>query len=121
MNKLQEHFKDRDFVLVGQPANQFGYQEPKSGESLATYIQENFNPNFTILEKNDVNGSNASDLFKFLKNHKACKGGILGNNVKLAFTKFLVGKDGVPLKRYSGTVMPMNSKLIADIEKALNA
>ena len=68
-----------------------------------------------MFAKIDVNGSNAHPIFKYLKKELP---GTLTNAVKWNFTKFLVGADGKPLKRFAPTTEP--SKLEADIKAALN-
>jgi len=86
---------------------------------LHQHLQEKWQPKFlsTYFERKDVNGDNASELFKYLQNHKNCPG-ILGfNGIKWNFTKFLVGRDGVPIKRYGPKDEPKKAE--KDIVKAL--
>jgi len=70
-----------------------------------------------MLQKADVNGDNATPLFKYLQNHKNCPG-ILGfDKIKWNFTKFLVDKNGIPTKRYGPKTEPVKAE--ADIKKLL--
>jgi glutathione peroxidase len=67
-----------------------------------------------LFEKIDVNGENTHPVYRYLKSEK---GGFLNSKIKWNFTKFLIGKDGIPLKRYSPTTVP--AKIEADILKLL--
>jgi len=111
---LHERYSAAGLVIVGQPCNQFGKQEPLDGQALKEHIDNKYKPLWTICEKEDVNGKDATELYKFLQSHKNCKG-TLGNKLKWNFTKFLVGKDGVPCKRYSPKTSPFDIE--PDIKK----
>jgi len=107
LNKLHNQYKDQGLVIIGQPCNQFGKQEPKEGKELSDEIRGKYKAEFMICEREEVNGKNASDLFLYLQKHKNCPG-ILGmNSIKWNFTKFLVNKSGVPVKRFGPKTEPM--------------
>merc|ERR1712178_17609 len=110
----------------------FGYQKPNTGDELKKESEKKYGipgvpgtPKFTIFERvstvNKGADKDGSELFMYLQNHEKCSGGILGNSIKLSFTKFLVGKDGNPLARFGGKEDPMGKKIISKIEEALNA
>lgn len=97
-------------VIIGQPCNQFGKQEPKQGQALVDEIRGKWGAEFMICEREDVNGKDASALFKYLQKHKNCPG-ILGmNSIKWNFTKFLVNKSGVPVKRFGPKTEPFKAE-----------
>lgn len=56
-----------------------------------------------MFEKVEVNGSAAHPLFRYLKNELP---GVLGGRIKWNFTKFLIGRDGKPLKRFAPMTTP---------------
>lgn len=116
LEALYNEFSDRGFVVLGFPCNQFGAQESGSSEQISEFCEINYGVTFPMFEKIKVNGPNAHPLYKFLKSQK---GGFLGNDIKWNFAKFLVGKDGSVIKRYSPTDLPMD--LSKDIQIALNA
>jgi glutathione peroxidase len=116
LQKLHETYADRGLAVVGFPCNQFGGQEPGDSAEIGSFCQKNYGVTFQIMEKVDVNGANAHPVFAWLRSEK---GGLLGGKIKWNFTKFLVGKDGQVLDRYSPTTKP--EKIAADIEKALAA
>jgi len=107
LNKFHSQYKDQGLVIIGQPCNQFGKQEPKEGKELSEEIRNKYKAEFMICERADVNGKNATPLFSYLQKHKNCPG-ILGmNSIKWNFTKFLVNKSGVPVKRFGPKTEPL--------------
>ena len=104
LQALYDTFKDRDFVVLGFPCNQFGNQEPSGEAEIEQFCTRNFGVTFPMFAKIDVNGANAHPLYQYLKSEKP---GILGTEViKWNFTKFLVGSDGSVLKRYAPSDKP---------------
>lgn len=116
LQALYDKYADKGLVIIGSPCNQFANQEPGDSEAIQGNCLINYGVSFPITEKIEVNGKGAHPLFAYLK--KAAPG-TLTNAVKWNFTKFLVGKDGQPIKRYSPTTKP--EQLEADIEAALKA
>lgn len=116
LQELYETYKNRGFTVLGFPCNQFGGQEPGDAEAINSFCELNYGVEFPMFDKIDVNGDHAHPLFNYLKDELS---GTLGNKIKWNFTKFLIGRDGKPLKRYAPTTKP--EKLTRDIEQALNA
>ena len=107
-------YAEKGLRILAFPCNQFGGQEPGSEEEIKEFVK-GYGVEFDMFSKIDVNGPNAHPLYVFLKN---AKHGTLTNNIKWNFTKFLCDKQGVPVKRYSPTVSPLD--IVKDIEKELN-
>ena len=116
LEKLHQDFHQRGFSVLGFPCNQFGNQEPGSNEEIQNFCTSQFKVTFPVFAKIDVNGDDAHPVYKYLKDELP---GMLGKNIKWNFTKFLIGKDGQPLKRFSPTTKPADLK--THIEKALAA
>jgi glutathione peroxidase len=116
LQALYDKYQDKGLVILGFPCNQFANQEPGDADTIQGTCLMNYGVSFPVTEKIDVNGKHTHPLFAYLK--KAAPG-TLTNAVKWNFTKFLIGKDGKPLKRYAPATVP--AKLEADIEAALNA
>lgn len=115
LEALYEKYKDRGLVILGFPCNQFGAQEPGTSDQIQEFCQLNYGVKFPMFGKIDVNGSGAHPLFKFLTSEKP---GILGiEAIKWNFTKFLVDKNGNPVKRYAPNTEPKD--IASDIEKLL--
>ena len=99
LQNLYEKYQDQGLEVLGFPCNQFGAQEPGTNEEVKSFCDLNYNVSFKMFDKIDVNGSNASPLFKYLKHESP---GIMGTEaVKWNFTKFLVNSDGKVVKRFA--------------------
>ncbi len=99
LQNLYEKYQDQGLEVLGFPCNQFGAQEPGTNEEVKSFCDLNYNVSFKMFDKIDVNGSDASPLFKFLKHESP---GIMGTEaIKWNFTKFLVNKDGQVIKRFA--------------------
>jgi len=116
LEMLYQTYKDRGFVVLGFPCNQFGHQEPGSADDIASFCTINYGVSFPIFAKVDVNGPKAHPLFAYLT--KALPGWT-GKRIRWNFTKFLIARDGTSLHRYAPTTDPL--KLVPAIEKALAA
>jgi glutathione peroxidase len=115
LQALYERFKDRGFVVLGFPCNQFGGQEPGEGEQIASFCQKNYGVDFPMFEKIDVNGDDAHPLYRYLKSQAK---GVLGTEaIKWNFTKFLVDREGRVVGRFAPTTKP--EELASQIEALL--
>lgn len=115
LQSLFDKYKSQGFVVLGFPCNQFARQEPGSAEDIAKFVKDKYGVTFPLMEKADVNGRNAQAVYKFLK--ASCPGLFGTEAVMWNFTKFLVGRDGMGIKRFSPSVEPVD--LEQDIEAAL--
>ncbi|XP_013192978.2 uncharacterized protein LOC106136861 [Amyelois transitella] len=112
LNELYDQYAEsKGLRILAFPCNQFAGQEPGNPEEIVCFMSER-KVKFDMYEKIDVNGDNASPLWKFLK-HK--QGGTLGNFIKWNFTKFIVDKNGVPVERHGPNVDPLD--LVKSLEK----
>ena len=116
LQALYAEYKDQGLEILGFPCNQFGKQEPGDAEQISEFCEINYGVNFPMFGKIDVNGKDAHPVFEYLKDELP---GTLGKNIKWNFTKFLIGKDGQPIKRFAPTTKPEDLKKY--IEKALAA
>lgn len=104
LQALYDKFKDRGFVVLGFPCNQFGQQEPNGEAEIEQFCSRTYGVTFPMFAKIEVNGGNAHPLYQHLKSEKP---GLLGTEaIKWNFTKFLVGSDGTVLKRYAPSDKP---------------
>jgi len=114
LQELHDSYADQGFTVLGFPCNQFGDQEPGDEEEIGAFCERNYGVTFPMFAKVDVNGDDAHPVFEWLKDEKS---GLLGGKIKWNFTKFLVGRDGQVLERFSPTTEP--AKLTGSIESAL--
>ena len=104
---LHDKYKEKGFVVIGVPSNQFGGQEPGSNEEIKNFCETNFNITFPITDKFDVKGENAHGLYKWAKeNH--------GNSTvpKWNFHKILINKEGKIQDTFSSFTTPLSDKII---------
>ena len=96
-------YKAKGLVVLGFPCNQFANEEPDPEATIKEFVKTKYGITFPMFSKVDVNGPNAHPIFVFLKQEA---GG--GDDIAWNFNKFLVGRDGKPVKRYASEVEPMN-------------
>ena len=115
LEALWRQYRERGLVVLGFPCDQFGHQEPGNEAEIRNFCSLNYDVDFPLFAKVEVNGANAHPLWRWLKEQKT---GLLGiDAIKWNFTKFLVGRDGRVLARYAPAATP--ASLAADIEVAL--
>ncbi|EFV92244.1 glutathione peroxidase [Dietzia cinnamea] len=103
LQALYEEFRDRGFVVLGFPCDQFAHQEPGTDEEIGAFCERNFGVEFPLFSKIEVNGAGAHPLYDWLKSEKS---GVLGGRIKWNFTKFLVGRDGRVIDRFGPARKP---------------
>ena len=99
LEKLYKENKDKGFVILDFPCNQFFHQAPGSDEEIHSFCTLKYNVTFPQFHKIDVNGKNEDPLFTFLKSKQ--KG-----RIKWNFTKFLINKNGEVVDRFGPTTKP---------------
>ena len=114
LEKLYREYKDKGLVILGFPCNQFANQEPGDAKQISEGCLINYGVSFPMFSKIDVNGPNAHPIYRYLK--KELKG-FPGSEIKWNFGKFLLDRNGNPVKRFSPVTKP--EKLKNDIEKLL--
>jgi len=103
LQKLYDTHKDKGFEILDFPCNQFANQAPGTIDEIQSFCTLNYGTTFPRFAKIDVNGKNASELFKFLKKEKKSA---LGSSIKWNFTKFLIDREGNVVKRFAPTDTP---------------
>ena len=117
LEALHQAYGKKGLVVLGFPCNQSVAQDPGANDEIASFCQVNYGVTFPMMGKIDVNGAQAHPLYEWLTREAP---GLLGSTViKWNFTKFLVGKDGLVIKRYAPQDTP--ESLAKDIEAALAA
>lgn len=114
LEKLYELYKDEGLVILGFPCNQFGNQEPGTEKEISEGCLINYGVSFPMFSKIEVNGKNTHPIYKYLKSHLP---GFLGKRIRWNFAKFLIDRNGNPVKRFSPATKP--EKLVEDIGKLL--
>jgi glutathione peroxidase len=117
LEKIQEEYSARGFDVVGFPCNQFGAQEPGSPDEIAEFCSTTYGVTFPMSEKIDVNGDDKHPLYAELEKTADSEGH--DGDIRWNFEKFLVGRDGAVIARFSPMVDPEAPELVEAIEKAL--
>lgn len=115
LQELYESYKDQGFEVLGFPSNQFMNQEPGSEQDIQEFCQVNYGVSFPMFSKVDVKGKDAHPLFKHLVKEAP---GMISDQVKWNFTKFLVDQNGTVINRYAPKTKP--ESIEKDIQKLLN-
>ncbi len=115
LETLYKKYAAQGLMILGFPCNQFGKQEPGGAEEIAQTCLVNYGVSFPMFEKVEVNGAATHPVFGYLKNELP---GVLGGRIKWNFTKFLIGRDGKPLKRFAPISTPekMEATILAALE-----
>ena len=115
LEKLYREFNPQGFEVLDFPCNQFGHQAPGSDNEINEFCTLRYDTTFPRFKKVDVNGKEASPLYKWLKSQK---GGFLGSRIKWNFTKFLVDREGRVVARFAPTTPP--SKIRSAIQALIS-
>ena len=114
LQKLYDRYASRGFTVLGFPCNQFGEQESGSEQEIASFCDMTYGVTFPIFKKVEVNGANADPLYRWLKRETP---GSDNRDIEWNFAKFLIGRDGKPVRRYGDKFDP--SEIAPDIEALL--
>jgi glutathione peroxidase len=114
LEQLYEKYKDKGFVILGFPANNFGNQEPGTNQEIQKFCTLTYNVTFPMMSKVSVLGSDMHPLFSYLTEKSPLPGPIKWN-----FSKFLLNKQGLLVSRFPSEVEPLDSNLVAKVEELL--
>ena len=114
LQKLYEIYKDKGFIVLGIPSNQFGGQEPKGEKEIKKFCETNFNITFPMTSKYEVKGDNAHPIYVWAKNS-------YGKSTipKWNFHKILINKNGEIEDTFASFTSPMSKKIINKLEEIL--
>jgi glutathione peroxidase len=98
---------------MGVPCNQFGNQEPGTATEIQNFCSNKYSVSFPLLEKQDVNGSNRSPLYKKIIDS--------GADIRWNFEKILVNSQGKVVQRFPSSTDPLSEELKKSIEALLPA
>ena len=114
LQDLYEKYSNKGLSILGFPCNQFLSQEPGTEEQIKNFCMTSFGVTFDMFSKINVNGKNTHPLYKFLKENA---GGLLTDDIKWNFTKFLIDREGNVVERYAPSTKPKD--IAVDIEALL--
>lgn len=114
LQKLYDSYKDKDFVIIGFPANNFGGQEPGSNEQIATFCKENYGVSFPMMSKISVKGADMHEVYTFLT--KKEKNGLQDSEVAWNFQKYLLDEKGELVRVVPPRTLPTDPSIVSWIE-----
>lgn len=126
LEKLYSSYKDKGFVILGFPCDQFLHQMPGTGEQISSFCKMNYGVSFPLFAKIEVNGPQEAPLYTYLKKTAPFRGfeakdaskviqkalkenypdNLTGDGIKWNFTKFLISRDGAKVTRFEPTMTP---------------
>lgn len=117
MQAAYEKYKDRDFVVLGFPCNQFGGQEPGTEAEIMQFCKDNYGVSFPMFAKLDVKGAEADPLFKYLSGLETTPKA--AGDISWNFEKFLINAEGEVVGRYKSAVSPTGKEMQEQLESLL--
>jgi len=114
LEKLYRRYREKGFLVLGFPANDFGGQEPGSNKQIAQFCQLNYGVTFPMFAKTSVAGKNANPLYRELAM-------LTGKPPRWNFHKYLLDKAGQPVAVFESAVEPEDRRVTSQIEKLLAA
>jgi glutathione peroxidase len=116
LEKLYDTYKQRGFVVLGFPSNDFMQQEPGTDLEIKDFCKLNYDVSFPLFSKASVKGSEKQAVLKFLTEQSAEP---LQGEVRWNFEKFLVNQEGMLVGRWRSATDPQHREIIDAIEKLL--
>jgi glutathione peroxidase len=120
LQALYEKYKDRGFVVLGFPANEFGAQEPGTNQEIKTFCNAKYHVSFPMFSKIVLKGEGQAPLYRYLTDKQTDPK--FGGDVECNFAKFLINRTGEVAARFKAGSDPLKTpEIVAAIEKELDA
>lgn len=110
LEAIYKKYNDKNFVIIGFPANNFGSQEPGSNKEIAAFCQQNYGVTFPMMSKISVKGKDMNEIYQFLT--QKSKNGLQDSDVEWNFQKYLINEKGELVKVLSPRVLPTDQEII---------
>lgn len=110
-----QYGKEKNFVIVGFPANNFASQEPGTNEEIGAFCQKNYGVTFPMMEKISVKGDDMSEVYKFLT--QKSENGLQDSEVEWNFQKYLINEKGELEKVISPRTLPTDQEIVSWIKE----
>lgn len=114
LQQLYETYKDKNFVVIGFPANNFKGQEPGTNEEIKTFCRLTYDVTFPMMSKIDVIGENKAPIYKWLT--EKTENGKMDAEVQWNFQKFMIDEEGKLIDSVSPRQDPFCAKIVDWIE-----
>ena len=115
LEAIYEKYKEKNFVIIGFPANNFASQEPGTSKEISEFCQLNYGVTFPMMEKVSVKGDDMCEVYKFLT--QKSKNGLQDSEVEWNFQKYLINEKGELEKVIAPRVLPTDASIVDWITK----
>ncbi len=109
LQKLHEQYGGDDFVILGFPANDFGFQEPGSATDIKSFCSKNYGVTFQMMAKVKTNKSRGHEVYQWLCNKS--QNGSEDAKVSWNFNKFLIDENGQWFAHYESRMNPLSTEI----------
>ncbi|NBL64316.1 redoxin domain-containing protein [Flavobacterium sp. NST-5] len=110
LQAIYDQYQNKNFVIVGFPANNFAAQEPGTNEEIGEFCQRNYGVTFPMMEKISVKGDDMHPLYQFLT--QKSQNGLQDSNVEWNFQKYLLNENGELVKVISPRTLPTDPEIV---------
>lgn len=110
LQELYDKYKDKNFVIIGFPCNQFAGQEPGNESEIKSFCSKNYGVSFPMMSKVHVRGNDKSDIYKWLTTKSL--NGVSGEEVMWNFNKFLIDEKGNLVQHLGSGTEPFDDKIL---------
>ena len=110
LEALYKEYKDKGFVIVGFPANNFASQEPGTNKEIASFCQLNYGVTFPMMDKVSVKGDDMCAMYQFLT--QRAKNGVQDSQVEWNFQKYLINEKGELEKVIAPKTLPTDASIV---------
>jgi glutathione peroxidase len=114
LEQLYKTYKDKGFMILAFPANNFGAQEPGTNSEIKNFCSTKYHTSFDLFGKISVKGNEQHPLYKFITQDSPFKG-----EIKWNFQKYLVDRSGKIVARFMSEIDPMSKEIRAEVENYL--
>lgn len=114
LQALYEKYKDKNFIIIAFPCNDFGGQEPGTSGEIKSFCEKNYGVTFPVMEKVSIKGEKPAPVYQWLTAKE--KNGVEDSNVKWNFNKYLIDENGRYVKHFGSMKKPMDDEIITWIE-----
>ncbi len=110
LEKLYKSYKDKNFVIIGFPANNFMRQEPGTNSEIKEFCTKNYGVTFQMMEKISVKGDDMNPVYQWLT--QQAKNGKMDSSVKWNFQKYMIDENGHLVDFVAPGEKPMTDKIV---------
>lgn len=117
LEEVYKKYNDKGLTVLGFPANEFGAQEPGTDAEIADFCKSTYSVDFPMFSKVVVKGNGITPLYKHLTSKESNPQ--FAGDITWNFEKFLIGRNGQVVARFSPRTKPESDEVVKAIESEL--